>query len=719
MSAPTTASSSPPTATSSPPADGAHGWNEPSSEATEHYGNPTEISSSPIGSEIEPTADYTMNTVGSEDTDNSRIVIESSPESGGYESAGDGRDESEVAARHGFYGAESRRQISLLQQDTPTARQTSHHSRDRKRRLTGSAEQGRLQRTRSGEINRTSVHELPHRSVSMINPSSRTNAIPTGSGSSRETAIDITSSPPEAGPSGNARYNNHDVSGSGMFPTQVTAGSVGLGGSGPVRAGIDSPGVDVHAYRSRPIENPLPCLPRGERSSARYQPAEVFPQTSVHPWEAAASGSVPRPGRRHHSSSFQNTTLEHGSHHTRPRGVSEAILNSRRERERERYAPAVWQESGTDERTLRAFLSGAPETQSLAEALRSPHEETDVDTTLPAWQPDAEVTNCPICGTAFGLWYRKHHCRKCGRVVCASCSPHRITIPRQYIVRPPWDSLASNSSPTPPRQVVDLTDDDPIPLAPTINPALGGGEEVRLCNPCVPDPNPNPLGYGVRSRGHRSTYSLPSNMGNIYTRDQADTANHQFRYEYSGEFLQEPRSTAQQNRRDQDSERVRHRRSHRDSQSSVSTPRQSAPAPRPPVSENDLCPICGRRFPDISSSQPLELREEHVRQCIENYGAPAPTAAQPTTSTTTTTRRGPAPPPPPPPPPPAARMLEFTATEKDCLGEDGGTAECTICMVDYEVGDVLVRLECLCKFHKHCILDWFDHKMECPVHKVN
>ncbi|EHA25918.1 hypothetical protein ASPNIDRAFT_143971, partial [Aspergillus niger ATCC 1015] len=51
------------------------------------------------------------------------------------------------------------------------------------------------------------------------------------------------------------------------------------------------------------------------------------------------------------------------------------------------------------------------------------------------WQPDAEVTKCPICGTTFSFWYRKHHCRKCGRVVCASCSPHRITIPRQFIVR--------------------------------------------------------------------------------------------------------------------------------------------------------------------------------------------------------------------------------------------------------------------------------------------
>lgn len=30
---------------------------------------------------------------------------------------------------------------------------------------------------------------------------------------------------------------------------------------------------------------------------------------------------------------------------------------------------------------------------------------------LPRWQPDAEVTICPICGTQFSVFIRKHHCR--------------------------------------------------------------------------------------------------------------------------------------------------------------------------------------------------------------------------------------------------------------------------------------------------------------------
>ena len=42
------------------------------------------------------------------------------------------------------------------------------------------------------------------------------------------------------------------------------------------------------------------------------------------------------------------------------------------------------------------------------------------------WVADAQVTQCPCCRTVqFSMFNRRHHCRRCGRVVCSSCSPHR------------------------------------------------------------------------------------------------------------------------------------------------------------------------------------------------------------------------------------------------------------------------------------------------------
>ena len=114
---------------------------------------------------------------------------------------------------------------------------------------------------------------------------------------------------------------------------------------------------------------------------------------------------------------------------------------------------------------------------------------------VPTWQPDAEVAKCPICHRHFGFLFRRHHCRKCGRVVCNDCSPHRITIPRQCIVHPP----GTLEDPTSPSDIpsTDFTrggeyDDGPYAGLPDRRPnsVLGGGEKVRLCNPCVPDPQP-------------------------------------------------------------------------------------------------------------------------------------------------------------------------------------------------------------------------------------
>jgi len=46
----------------------------------------------------------------------------------------------------------------------------------------------------------------------------------------------------------------------------------------------------------------------------------------------------------------------------------------------------------------------------------------------PAWRPDAESPECTLCGTAFRITLRRHHCRHCGEVVCDPCSRGRLTL---------------------------------------------------------------------------------------------------------------------------------------------------------------------------------------------------------------------------------------------------------------------------------------------------
>ncbi|KAK2804502.1 hypothetical protein FQN50_006577 [Emmonsiellopsis sp. PD_5] len=124
---------------------------------------------------------------------------------------------------------------------------------------------------------------------------------------------------------------------------------------------------------------------------------------------------------------------------------------------------------------------------------------------------------------------------------------------------------------------------------------------------------------------------------------------------------------------------------------------------RPHIDENDICPICNRILPARAADGSEAAREAHIRSCIEGHG-------QPTAPSGTRTQQ---------PPSGPVRMLPFTATEKDCMGQDGMPEECTICMEEYEVGATLARLECLCKFHKACIVGWLERKQECPVHKVS
>lgn len=379
------------------------------------------------------------------------------------------------------------------------------------------------------------------------------------------------------------------------------------------------------------------------------------------------------------------------------------------------------------------------------------------DLVLPPWQPDSDVSQCPVCGKNFTFLYRKHHCRKCGRVVCAQCSPHRITIPRQFIVHPPSDV----------NSLIDLTGDDEnglSPFGPLRNPALGGGEEVRVCNPCVPDPNygpppqyvPNmpsrhasqssassrpyfPPGVPPHPRAHRSSSSVHDaqrHTGHGQTHHTNDFAADNRRISYhggsvSGERWLPPLPSSHT-----------HISSFRPAANSSSIsrfttpghipfnmgqghqsvanmfPRSSStavpshpPRPRRQIAEEDECPICGNELPPKGPDNDDSDRTQHIEECIALHSAsprPIPLTQQTSASLPAQRTRGMssagagegssnrmshA----------ARGMYYFTATEKDCIDAEGNEEECIICFEEYEAGDKMARLVCWCKFHEVCV----------------
>jgi hypothetical protein len=140
---------------------------------------------------------------------------------------------------------------------------------------------------------------------------------------------------------------------------------------------------------------------------------------------------------------------------------------------------------------------------------------------------------------------------------------------------------------------------------------------------------------------------------------------------------------------------------------------------RPRLNENDICPVCRRALPPRGPDGDETAREAHIIDCINSRdpsihaeasnAAAAVRLAGAGSEAASSSQH----------PPQRLNMLAFVATEKDCVSqEDGQVQECSICMVEYDVGDELIRLECLCKFHRTCIMEWVERKAECPVHKL-
>ncbi|KAK9762295.1 hypothetical protein K7432_012118 [Basidiobolus ranarum] len=96
------------------------------------------------------------------------------------------------------------------------------------------------------------------------------------------------------------------------------------------------------------------------------------------------------------------------------------------------------------------------------------------------------------------------------------------------------------------------------------------------------------------------------------------------------------------------------------------------------------CPVCFTSLQNTFMSR--EAQERHVKECLEKREF-------------NSSPKGP-------------RYLVFKLKEdSNLLGQ-----ECPICFEEFEQGETLARLTCLCIFHRECIDSWFDRGKQCPFH---
>jgi len=85
-----------------------------------------------------------------------------------------------------------------------------------------------------------------------------------------------------------------------------------------------------------------------------------------------------------------------------------------------------WGESFT------AISSNRAEKQDWLNAFQQvqirPYSSSDLHILAPVWVPDMNASNCMRCNEPFTVIIRKHHCRKCGYVVCDKCSGHKAIV---------------------------------------------------------------------------------------------------------------------------------------------------------------------------------------------------------------------------------------------------------------------------------------------------
>ncbi|KAJ1961582.1 hypothetical protein IWQ62_003814 [Dispira parvispora] len=425
-----------------------------------------------------------------------------------------------------------------------------------------------------------------------------------------------------------------------------------------------------------------------------------------------------------------------------------------------------------------------------------------------AWEPDEITSACRLCSRRFTLFFRRHHCRRCGLVVCDPCSSNRDWLVEPEYWQPvsylsnnpaesgthPSDSLGSprftplrDPSPRPPVQ------SSPIDTQFRLSSSLTRGIDSSLRHPPSSLPSqlaregvshypenhndsqvtpltraaevPSPAAASLDSPGYttrpsRSNSAPQVGMGSITCPSPLAFPPHAYGIfrtcNRCHDQLRQPfpfaipteageRVTTQlvpqsvlESRHHSPPQTARvsgllsllsglsnplvpPRDNHLDNGNVISTLYQGQNR-----SESSLmqeCPVCNVRLDTMSPRK--EVQEEHVRQCLESSAhsvqpvrryiayrleartsSPSSPLEQPAGDGDSMIDTALA----------NAEANSPTTTASSLRPDTLIGQECLICFEEFESGQIVARLNCLCTYHRSCIDAWLRRSQNCPVH---
>ncbi|EGW33787.1 uncharacterized protein SPAPADRAFT_54074 [Spathaspora passalidarum NRRL Y-27907] len=325
----------------------------------------------------------------------------------------------------------------------------------------------------------------------------------------------------------------------------------------------------------------------------------------------------------------------------------------------------------------------------------------------PVWQNDNDVSSCFLCSSAYHLFNRRHHCRKCGRVVCGSCSLQVVKyFPNTMIVNS--EGVRSVATPQETYRTCDLCVD-----------------EIRMIRRALFNYDNGTSGDVRGGGGDSETTSTASSVRReeVQEGESAGTPANDVDDDASSLTKHTSRTTT----------RLIHKNKHR-RHLDVDT-----------ESEENLCPVCAqdlfklyihehkKHIEDITNEDFEKFKSDHVNDCLVAFDFNGDhTRMSPSKSHTRNKMLVYNIPPIPKPVfeniPNDDEQITHSGSVDSAIDKDGTSEEkrveeeleneCVICLEELKPGDKVGRLECLCVFHYKCIKDWFNKKGfgECPVH---